>query len=850
MWGPDSEPVTDRELVAQALDASRPKRRKRALEMIAERYVREVLVATARRMGDAEAAAEVTQETFADACDKLLKGEGPANPDRLGGWLINFSRRRELNHYRRRDVARERLSKADVQGDAFGSGVSRVGVARDDEKRLAEARVIASRLGGTLAEDEQEIYQLYYQQGLSVAEITGRLAASGRALSHKTVQNKVTRVAAVVAVGFEAFLLVQQDRTLCRRLTNIVGRYPGEFGGELRDHVLKHARKCADCGSCAVCPTCRVRDILALDTCVKSTKCHRCTVCDGERTALKAEWAPALVILLFVRPVRTLVLQAINQAWSTAISVLSSAPPTHPPITLSGPLSAPPSTVRPLRHPVVKAATAAVATAAVIVGTLVLTRPEAASPARTVPVVATMPTIAYATDTHIRVQTKDEATTVATVEDGSTVTDLVWSADRRHLGWLTTTGRQTGTTLHSADLTTGQSRTWRCDGCAGLAFQGANLVSVRQGGEILSHPPTGAAPRTLDFQGVDLTAAALQYFLVGSTAQGSELLIFTIDNNVGGADGNKLYRMTTDGMVATVVDDTFTQIPGGARQPGQYTAISPDGTRLAFGGNVSGGDPCGPPDGVTVVDLDADKRTTTALPATGTRSPLRITAVWFDARGDVLASAFRQPEKVCQTYELGDAGGRQPTAVYRLAAGTWTKTDQNATTAQTTPGGWNARRAGTVGLNDYRPPKSPLLVTNAKNQEAKLDESVVAFSWAPPEQTATPLLGTLWAPNQKGYGLPEPSMFYNGGSPSGIVRDLHWTSWGKPRATATGEAIYAVGQSVAESPWETSTVVAFDLGNCNGARTYRKITIYWPQHEAFDPDRYIDVCTGQYSNNP
>lgn len=105
---PDGERLNDRELVDQALHATEPDRRRQALEAIADRYLREVSVATARRMGDAEAAADVTQEAFADAFAKLMEREGPPNPDRLGGWLINFSRNRERNYYKRQGAVRER----------------------------------------------------------------------------------------------------------------------------------------------------------------------------------------------------------------------------------------------------------------------------------------------------------------------------------------------------------------------------------------------------------------------------------------------------------------------------------------------------------------------------------------------------------------------------------------------------------------------------------------------------------------------------------------------------------------------------------------------------------------------
>ncbi|WP_430379393.1 hypothetical protein [Streptomyces sp. B1-3] len=251
------------------------------------------------------------------------------------------------------------------------------------------------------------------------------------------------------------------------------------------------------------------------------------------------------------------------------------------------------------------------------------------------------------------------------------------------------------------------------------------------------------------------------------------------------------------------------------------------------------------------MDLDADKRTTTALPDSGSLAQLRITGIWFDSQGEIMASAFREPAQACATNGQGAGSKRQPTALYRLTSGTWTKTGQDTALAQTTPNGWTAQRTAAVALNDYRPPTSPLVITNPKNQQVSLDDAVAAFAWAPTASRAAPVLGTLWAPNQKGYGLPKPTMFYNGGSPSGIVRDLNWTSWGRQRATGTGEALYVTNASVADSPWEKSTVVAFDLGDCEGVQTYRKISTFFPQHgERFDATQYIDVCTGEYSNAP
>jgi hypothetical protein len=100
-----------------------------------------------------------------------------------------------------------------------------------------------------------------------------------------------------------------------------------------------------------------------------------------------------------------------------------------------------------------------------------------------------------------------------------------------------------------------------------------------------------------------------------------------------------------------------------------------------------------------------------------------------------------------------------------------------------------------------------------------------------------------------GFGQVRPSRIFNGGDPTGLVTHITWTSWGGPRATGTGRAVYVgPSQTVATGTVQTVTVVAFDLGSCHGKRMYQAVEWYFPQHgQAFDPSRYEDICTGTYS---
>jgi len=59
-----------------------------------------------------------------------------------------------------------------------------------------------------------------------------------------------------------------------------------------------------------------------------------------------------------------------------------------------------------------------------------------------------------------------------------------------------------------------------------------------------------------------------------------------------------------------------------------------------------------------------------------------------------------------------------------------------------------------------------------------------AFAAAKP----APRLGRKWGPSQSGYGQVRPSKVFNGGDPTGLVERIHWSGWGRSRATGRGRA--------------------------------------------------------------
>jgi hypothetical protein len=104
----------------------------------------------------------------------------------------------------------------------------------------------------------------------------------------------------------------------------------------------------------------------------------------------------------------------------------------------------------------------------------------------------------------------------------------------------------------------------------------------------------------------------------------------------------------------------------------------------------------------------------------------------------------------------------------------------------------------------------------------------------------------------EGFGQVEPSTVFNGGDPTGLVRDVVWRSWGGPTAVGSGTSDYVgPAQTVAGGTEEPATVVAFDLGTCQGRLMYQAVEWYFPQHgQTFDPHRYEDICTGTFVPSP
>jgi hypothetical protein len=101
-----------------------------------------------------------------------------------------------------------------------------------------------------------------------------------------------------------------------------------------------------------------------------------------------------------------------------------------------------------------------------------------------------------------------------------------------------------------------------------------------------------------------------------------------------------------------------------------------------------------------------------------------------------------------------------------------------------------------------------------------------------------------------GFGLVAPAAISLGGlASSPHVSSISWSDWGAAQAIGQGQSIDGTGQSGPVSSWpvEPATVVAFDLGSCDGGPpAYQKVTWYFPKDgQTFDPTTATNACTGR-----
>jgi hypothetical protein len=230
-----------------------------------------------------------------------------------------------------------------------------------------------------------------------------------------------------------------------------------------------------------------------------------------------------------------------------------------------------------------------------------------------------------------------------------------------------------------------------------------------------------------------------------------------------------------------------------------------------------------------------------------------------NASGDsllMLAAAIRPPAGTRQTGTPRGGlrrAGRRCAGMSAIAAICIATVTGCSTARQPVAGPTAAATAATTATASATGPVTPAATTSPITPAATTSPTSATSPAAKTSSVSPPPLPTLGRlaglfARGAGFGQVKPARIFNGGDPTGLVTQIVWGSWGGAHADGTGKSEYVgPGQSVATGTEERASIVAFNLGTCDGKPMYQAVEWYFPQHsQAFDPNQYENICTGAY----
>jgi eukaryotic-like serine/threonine-protein kinase len=304
---------------------------------------------------------------------------------------------------------------------------------------------------------------------------------------------------------------------------------------------------------------------------------------------------------------------------------------------------------------------------------------------------------------------------VATIH-GDSAANLTWSADGTQLAWLTSK------TINVAQVKAGTwtTRSWSCQNCIGLAFQGQQAVTVNgqtAGGpqqfisaapQLLVYPQAGPGqPVTLPVTGITGQRQGSDFRLLGNVSP-TELIVAYGDaggSNMGGYQF--LYQVNSAGQATEYGSGSLSQATQALNQPtGTFVdfAANQAGSQILFDMYSQSGAPC---PYYTAWMLDTAHRTLSEPkpPPGGGPDGWLVQGVWFDRAGTPYASLV--PNLGTCSTSTPPSGSPQPVGatpiVCTLSGGTWVQAGRGVFRAAYGPGGWLAEKTGVTSQDGSSP---------------------------------------------------------------------------------------------------------------------------------------------------
>jgi RNA polymerase sigma factor (sigma-70 family) len=209
-----------------------------AFAALYERYAEPIYDFAARFLGDREAAADVTQETFL----KTLTALRTAPPPRaLRAWLFTVARNAAIDHLRR-----QRPAAVDPMGnrDHPLSPPPDLHLDPQHAAEQAELRALVWDAARGLNPADRTLLDLSLRHGLSASELAEALGAS-----RGSIHTRLSRLRRALEESVTALLLIRRARDVCPRLAALVAERtpPGGLTPALRRATSRHVAECPTC---------------------------------------------------------------------------------------------------------------------------------------------------------------------------------------------------------------------------------------------------------------------------------------------------------------------------------------------------------------------------------------------------------------------------------------------------------------------------------------------------------------------------------------------------------------------------------------------------------------------------
>ena len=287
---------------------------------------------------------------------------------------------------------------------------------------------------------------------------------------------------------------------------------------------------------------------------------------------------------------------------------------------------------------------------------------------------------------------------------------------------------------------------------------------------------------------------------------------------------------------------TWGQDPTSQQDSIDLSGVAAPSTGQAWAvGQAGSGD--GPTNGV-ILEWNGAAWTSVSVP--GLESQVGgLSGVAATSRSNAWAVGWESPVTVASS----NAAGPGDTGTPEILILHW---NGSAWTPQTTLGSATAPAASATTTTTLAPTTTTLSTTTTTTPPTT--------TTTPPSTSAAggPLLGSAaWigalgvaGDGVEGFGEVAPAAISaaGGDAPGSYVTSISWSNWGAPQAMGQGQSSYVSNPNapLSDATQATFTVVAFDLGSCNGGPpAYEEVEWYFPgDGGTFDPSNATNACTG------